>query len=323
MWTQPADPFGILWLSAIVAALPIMLFLICLVVFKLTGVVAAIIAVIVEIIIALWAFGMPASAAAGAGLYGLLNALWPITYIIVMAVWLYRLAVASGHFDVVQESISSISADQRIQVLLIAFAFGAFLEGAAGFGVPIAICAALLVQLGFRPVKAAMICLVANVAAGAYGAIGVPVIVGANVGGVNVMDLSRVCVLLLQPLIDGKADACFGSRFLGGPHRVLYYWHSVGNTLLTLFSNMLTNLNLTDMETCYKAVRGELARSLNLTSDRFGFEPEITARLAQRDARIYEVPISYAGRTYAEGKKINWKDGVAAFWHILKFSLSR
>ena len=201
MWTQPADPLGILWLSAIVAALPILLFLICLVVFKLTGVVAAIIAVIVEIIIALWAFGMPASAAAGAGLYGLLNALWPITYIIVMAVWLYRLAVASGHFDVVQESISSISADQRIQVLLIAFAFGAFLEGAAGFGVPIAICAALLVQLGFRPVKAAMICLVANVAAGAYGAIGVPVIVGANVGGVNVMDLSRVCVLLLQPLI--------------------------------------------------------------------------------------------------------------------------
>jgi glycosyltransferase involved in cell wall biosynthesis len=128
---------------------------------------------------------------------------------------------------------------------------------------------------------------------------------------------------LLQPLIDGKADACFGSRFLGGPHRVLYYWHSVGNTLLTLFSNMLTNLNLTDMETCYKAVRGELARSLHLTSDRFGFEPEITARLAQADARIYEVPISYAGRTYAEGKKINWRDGIAAFWHILKFNMSR
>jgi hypothetical protein len=121
--------------------------------------------------------------------------------------------------------------------------------------------------------------------------------------------------------VEGKADACFGSRFLGGPHRVLYYWHSVGNTLLTLFSNMLTNLNLTDMETCYKAVRGDLARSLTLTSDRFGFEPEITARLAKRDARIYEVPISYAGRTYSEGKKINWKDGIAAFWHILKFNL--
>ena len=128
---------------------------------------------------------------------------------------------------------------------------------------------------------------------------------------------------LLQPLIDGKADACFGSRFLGGPHRVLYFWHSLGNTVLTTLSNMLTNLNLTDMETCYKAVRGDLARSLVLTSDRFGFEPEITARLAQRDARIYEVPISYAGRTYAEGKKINWRDGVAAVWHIVKFTLLR
>jgi glycosyltransferase involved in cell wall biosynthesis len=128
---------------------------------------------------------------------------------------------------------------------------------------------------------------------------------------------------LLQPIIDGKADACFGSRFLGGPHRVLYYWHSIGNSLLTMLSNMLTNLNLTDMETCYKAVRGDLARSLVLTSDRFGFEPEMTARLAQRDARIYEVPISYAGRTYAEGKKISWRDGVAALWHIVKFTLLR
>ncbi|MDQ6633191.1 MAG: glycosyltransferase family 2 protein [Gemmatimonadota bacterium] len=128
---------------------------------------------------------------------------------------------------------------------------------------------------------------------------------------------------LLQPIIVGKADACFGSRFLGGPHRVLYYWHSVGNTILTTFCNMLVNLNLTDMETCYKAVRGDLARGLHLTSDRFGFEPEITARLAQCDARIYEVPISYAGRTYAEGKKINWRDGVAAIWHIVKFALIR
>ena len=128
---------------------------------------------------------------------------------------------------------------------------------------------------------------------------------------------------LLQPILDGKADAVFGSRFLGGPHRVLYFWHSVGNKALTTLSNMLTNLNLTDMETCYKAVRGELARSLDLTADRFGFEPELTARLAQAGARIYEVPISYAGRTYAEGKKIGWKDGVAAIWHIIRFNLSR
>ncbi|HET9455084.1 MAG TPA: hypothetical protein VFO66_12430, partial [Gemmatimonadaceae bacterium] len=101
------------------------------------------------------------------------------------------------------------------------------------------------------------------------------------------------------------------------------FWHSVGNKVLTTFSNMLTNLNLTDMETCYKAMRGEVARKIQpeLQSDRFGFEPEITARLARAKARIFEVPISYAGRTYAEGKKINWKDGVAAFWHILKFNL--
>jgi len=131
--------------------------------------------------------------------------------------------------------------------------------------------------------------------------------------------------VLLEPIIDGKADASFGSRFLGGPHRVLYYWHSVGNNLLTMYSNMLTNLNLTDMETCYKAIKGDLARSLSgkLTSDRFGFEPEITALLSREDARIFEVPISYSGRTYAEGKKIGWRDGVAAFWHITRFNLFR
>ncbi|MFI5227994.1 MAG: glycosyltransferase family 2 protein [Gemmatimonadales bacterium] len=128
---------------------------------------------------------------------------------------------------------------------------------------------------------------------------------------------------LFEPILDGRADACFGSRFLGGPHRVLYYWHSVGNRLLTTYSNMLTNLNLTDMETCYKAMRGDLARSLvpKLTAHRFGFEPEITARLARADARIFEVPISYSGRTYAEGKKIGWKDGIAALWHITRFNL--
>ncbi len=126
---------------------------------------------------------------------------------------------------------------------------------------------------------------------------------------------------LLAPIASGKADAVFGSRFLGGDHRVLYFWHSVGNTFLTLLSNMLTNVNLTDMETCYKMVRGPLLKSLVLTSDRFGFEPEITARLAQARARIWEVGISYAGRTYAEGKKIGWRDGVAAIAHIVRFNL--
>jgi glycosyltransferase involved in cell wall biosynthesis len=126
---------------------------------------------------------------------------------------------------------------------------------------------------------------------------------------------------LLQPIIDGKADAVFGSRFLGGPHRVLYFWHSVGNRFLTLMSNMFTDLNLTDMETCYKMVRAPLLKSLVLTSDRFGFEPEVTARLAQAGARIWEVPISYSGRTYAEGKKIGWRDGLAALLHIVRFNL--
>ena len=128
---------------------------------------------------------------------------------------------------------------------------------------------------------------------------------------------------LMSPILENQADAVFGSRFLGGSHRVLYFWHSVGNKLLTLLSNMFTNLNLTDMETCYKMVRAPLMKSLVLTSDRFGFEPEVTARLAQARARIWEMPISYSGRTYAEGKKIGWRDGVAAVFHILRFNLIR
>jgi glycosyltransferase involved in cell wall biosynthesis len=128
-------------------------------------------------------------------------------------------------------------------------------------------------------------------------------------------------VRLLEPIADGKADAVFGSRFLGSPRRVLYFWHHVGNSMLTLLSNMLSDLDLTDMETCYKMVRADLMKSLPLKSRRFGIEPELTARLAQARARCYEVPVSYSGRTYAEGKKIGWKDGVAACWHILRFNL--
>ncbi len=126
---------------------------------------------------------------------------------------------------------------------------------------------------------------------------------------------------LIMPIIEDKADAVFGSRFLGGGGRVLYFWHSMGNRLLTLLSNMLTDLNLTDMETCYKMVRAPVLKSLVLTSDRFGFEPEVTARLAQAKARIWEIPITYSGRTYEEGKKIGWRDGVAALFHILRFNL--
>jgi len=125
---------------------------------------------------------------------------------------------------------------------------------------------------------------------------------------------------LLAPLLAGKADVVFGSRFTGGESkRVLYFWHSVGNRFLTTLSNMFTNINLTDMETCYKVFRGELIRSIRIEEDRFGFEPEVTSKVARMGCRIYEVGIGYSGRTYAEGKKINWKDGVRAVWCILKY----
>ena len=126
---------------------------------------------------------------------------------------------------------------------------------------------------------------------------------------------------LMQPILDGKADAVYGSRFQGGPHRVLFFWHAVGNNFLTLVSNMFTNLNLTDMETCYKLVRAELLKRLPLTAERFGIEVELTARLAQAGARIWELPITYSGRTYAEGKKITWRDGLAALLHIARYNL--
>ena len=126
---------------------------------------------------------------------------------------------------------------------------------------------------------------------------------------------------LLAPIRDGRADAVYGSRFQGGPHRVLFFWHSVGNRLLTLVSNMFTNVNLTDMETCYKMVRADLLKRLPLTSERFGIEVELTARLVQARARIWELPISYSGRTYAEGKKITWRDGFAALLHIVRYNL--
>ena len=126
---------------------------------------------------------------------------------------------------------------------------------------------------------------------------------------------------LLGPILAGQADVVFGSRFLSGPHRVLFFWHSVGNRFLTMLSNILTDLNLSDMETCYKVFTRQVKERLVITSESFGFEPEFTARVARMGVRIYEVPISYHGRTYAEGKKIGWKDGFEAIWCILKFNL--
>jgi glycosyltransferase involved in cell wall biosynthesis len=124
---------------------------------------------------------------------------------------------------------------------------------------------------------------------------------------------------LIEPILDGRADVVYGSRFTGGPQRVLFFWHYVGNKLLTLLSNMLTNLNLSDMETCYKVFRSSLLEKITIKSNRFGFEPEITAKFARLRCRIYEVPISYSGRNYEEGKKITWRDGLAALFHIIRF----
>ncbi len=124
---------------------------------------------------------------------------------------------------------------------------------------------------------------------------------------------------LLQPILDGRADVVYGSRFTGGTHRVLYFWHYMANRFLTLLSNMLCDLNLSDMETCYKVFRSECLKDMKLTSDRFGIEPELTAKLARRHFRFYETDISYSGRDYSEGKKINWKDGVAALWFIFRY----
>jgi glycosyltransferase involved in cell wall biosynthesis len=127
--------------------------------------------------------------------------------------------------------------------------------------------------------------------------------------------------VLIQPIVANKADVVFGSRFLSGPHRVLFFWHYVANKLLTTISNMMTDLNLSDMETCYKVFRAEVLKKIRLRENRFGFEPEFTAKVARARCRIYEVPISYSGRDYSEGKKIGWKDGVAALYFILKYRL--
>lgn len=198
MWHQNYDPLGNANLSALLAALPVLVFLLALTVLRLKGLTAALLAVLVSALVSSLVFGMPLDTLLGAALLGIANGVFPISFIVLMAVWLYKLAIRSGKFEVIRGSIATISEDQRIQVLLIAFCFGGFLEGAAGFGVPIAICAALLVELGFRPLKAAMLCLVANGAAGAYGAIGIPVLVGAQQGGVGLGDMSQMLIPLVQ-----------------------------------------------------------------------------------------------------------------------------
>lgn len=198
MWQQTYDPLNSPVLSALVAAVPIILFLLGLTVLKLSGLKSALLTLGTTLIIGCAVFGLPITAGAGSILSGFLSGAWPIGWIVLMAVWLYRIAVRAGNFDIVRASVSSISNDQRIQVLLIAFCFGGFIEGAAGFGIPIAISAALLVSLGFNPLKASMLALVANAASGAYGAIGIPVTTAAKVGGLDIAHLSAGMVPVLQ-----------------------------------------------------------------------------------------------------------------------------
>ena len=198
MWQQVYDPLHSTVLSALVAAAPIILFLLSLTVFKLTGIKSALLSLAAALGIGIFVFGLPAGAGAGSILYGFLAGMWPIGWIVLMAVWLYRISVRAGNFDIVRSSVSAISTDQRIQMLLIAFCFGGFLEGAAGFGIPIAIAAALLVNLGFNPLKASMFALIANAASGAYGAIGIPVTTAANYGNIDLAGLSIDIVPVLQ-----------------------------------------------------------------------------------------------------------------------------
>ncbi|WP_100332597.1 L-lactate permease [Bacillus xiapuensis] len=211
------DPFGNLAISALIAAVPILLFLLCLTLFKMKGIHAALLNLFITFLIAFFIFKLPLGDASGSIIQGLIQGIWPIGYIIIMAVWLYKIAVKSGKFDILRGNIVEISQDQRIQLLLIGFCFNAFLEGAAGFGVPIAICAVLLVSLGFQPLQAAMLCLIANGAAGAFGAIGIPVGIidtfnlGHDVTSMNVSVISALTLpiinftipFLLVWLIDG------------------------------------------------------------------------------------------------------------------------
>ncbi|MGG3572926.1 L-lactate permease [Bacillus gobiensis] len=197
MWIQDYNPFGNTYVSALIAALPVIFFLLALTLFKMKGMIASLLTLIISLFISVVLFQMPFTKAIAAVVHGIANGLWPIGYIIIMAVWLYKIAVKTGKFDVIRSSIANISRDQRLQVLLIGFSFNAFLEGAAGFGVPIAISAALLAQLGFHPLKAAMLCLIANAASGAFGAIGIPVIVGAQMGNLEALELSRTLAWIL------------------------------------------------------------------------------------------------------------------------------
>lgn len=196
-WTQIYDPLNNIWLSALIAALPIFCFIICLMGLKMKSYIAGLYSVIVAIILAIFVYKMPATVAVASAGFGILSGFYPICTIVIAAIFLYKLTVKTEQFNIIRDSISSITNDQRLQVLLIAYSFGVFLEGAAGLGVPVAITAALLVGMGFNPLKAAGICLVANIAGGAMGAMGIPVTVPAQLTELDALTIGRQTVLIL------------------------------------------------------------------------------------------------------------------------------
>ncbi|EJT2319334.1 lactate permease LctP family transporter, partial [Campylobacter upsaliensis] len=200
MYQQLTDPLGSIWLSALLAFLPIFCFLICLLVFKLKGYQAGFITVIVASVVAFYAYGMPFSLIGASFVQGFAQGMWPIAWIIIAAIFLYKLSVKSGSFEVIKESVMSITPDHRIQVILIGFCFGSFLEGAIGFGGPVAITAALLVGLGLKPLHAAGLCLIANTAPVAFGAVGIPIIAMSNLVGVEQYEISAMVGRMLVPL---------------------------------------------------------------------------------------------------------------------------
>lgn len=192
VWQQNYDPAGNIWLSALIASIPIIFFFLALTKLRMKGYVAGSITVLLTLAVALLFYGMPLSAALASAAYGFLYGLWPIAWIIVAAVFLYKVSVKTGQFDIIRSSILSITPDQRLQLILVGFCFGAFLEGAAGFGAPVAITAALLVGLGFKPLYAAGLCLIGNTAPVAFGAMGITVIVAGQVSGVEAMAISQM-----------------------------------------------------------------------------------------------------------------------------------
>ncbi|MFC7679874.1 L-lactate permease [Paenibacillus sp. GCM10028914] len=214
IWNQSYDPMNNIWLSALMAAIPILFFIVALTILKLKGHIAGILSIVVAGVIATFVYGMPVSKVIGTGLYGVLAGIWPVAAIVLAAIFLYKLTVKTGKFEIIKDSITSITPDKRIQVLLVAYCFGAFLEGAAGFGAPVAITAVILIGLGFKPLQAAGLCLVANIAGGSYGAMGIPVTTPAALTDLSPLDvaaytsyiipaISLVIAFLLVFLVDG------------------------------------------------------------------------------------------------------------------------